>query len=73
MIMKEVVYNFNDKESEEKMYKKIKKRLIKNGYKPIGTYVSYDNVCSVGESPYTLKIKYHTQSNTQNKEYKPAA
>lgn len=54
----EMVMNFKKKSKEEEMYNRIKKRLIKNGYKHVSTTTQLHQSFRVPKYPYQIKLTY---------------
>ena len=57
--MEKVKFNFLKKECEEKMYGKLVKKLLNNGYKPLNnTSYKYSFDCKLKQYPYSITITY---------------
>ena len=60
--MKTKMYNFNTKNNADEMYLKIKKRIIKKGFKLVSTHSHFDLTCTNREFPYQLIVTSYKQS-----------
>lgn len=72
--MEKVKFNFLKKECEEKMYGKVRRMLIKKGYKPLNniTYTSYMDYNKT-KYPYTITLTTHKAQSVQLNQYSVAA
>ena len=53
-----VTFNFKKKHCEEKFYNKLKKRLIKNGYKPLSEpTISYSFTVKKRKYPFQIHLR----------------
>lgn len=54
----EMVMNFRKKSREEEMYNRIKRRLIKKGYKHVSTTTQFSLSFREERYPYHIKLTY---------------